>query len=245
MIVRQAAHVLELLEYFARRRRPATLSEVAQDMGWPRSSTFNLLGTLAERGYLYEPRARDGFYPTPRLLALARTIADAEPLPESLTTLLRELMEETGETTAIAAASGTSAVFIEVCESVRPVRYFAEVGLRMPIHITSCGRAILAQSTPAERASVLRRVSFERHGPATLMSVADVEAEIRRSVDRGWFQNLAEYSQDLCGVSVPLPWAGRQLALVVAGPVNRMQDRIPALAARMRRGLDEALSAGG
>ncbi|MBR0669684.1 IclR family transcriptional regulator [Neoroseomonas soli] len=245
MTVRQAAHVLELLEYFARRRRPATLSEVAQDLGWPRSSTFNLLGTLAERGYLYEPRARDGYYPTPRLLALAQSIAEAEPLPEALTTLLRELVGETGETAAIAASAGTSAVFIEVCESLKPVRYFAQAGLRMPIHITSCGRAILSQYRPPERAAVLRRVTYERFGPSTPMSAAEVEAEIRHSLERGWFQNLAEFSQDLCGVSLPLPLAGRQLALVVAGPISRMQDRIPALAARMRRGLERALPAGG
>ncbi|WP_207539345.1 IclR family transcriptional regulator [Sabulicella rubraurantiaca] len=243
MIVRQAAHVLELLEYFASRRRPATLSEVAQDLGWPRSSTFNLLGTLAERGYLYEPRAREGYYPTPRLLHLAREISEAEPLPEAVTTLLRDLVEETGETAGIAAASGTEAVFIEVCESPRPIRYFARVGLRMPIHNTSCGRAILSQMGATERASVLRKVPFERFGPATPMSVSEVEAEIRRSVERGWFQNLAEFSQDLCGVSLPLPLGGRQLALVVAGPLNRMQERIPALAARMRRGLDHALAA--
>ncbi|WP_424814831.1 IclR family transcriptional regulator [Roseococcus sp. YIM B11640] len=243
MIVRQAANVLELLEYFARRRRPATLSEIAQDLGWPRSSTFNLLGTLAEAGYLYEPRAREGHYPSPRLLSLARSIAEAEPLPEALTALLRELVDETGETAAIAAAAGTSAVFIEVCETQRPIRYFAQVGLRMPIHITSCGRAILAQYSAAERASVLRKVSFERFGPATLTSVAEVEAEIRRSMERGWFQNLAEFSQDLCGVSLPVPWGGRQLALVVAGPINRMQDRVPEVAARIRRGLERALPA--
>ncbi|WP_164107897.1 helix-turn-helix domain-containing protein, partial [Serratia marcescens] len=45
MFVRQAANVLEILEYFAKRKKPATLSEVADDLGWPRSSTFNLLGT--------------------------------------------------------------------------------------------------------------------------------------------------------------------------------------------------------
>ena len=66
MIVRQAANVLEILEYFARTKRPATLAELASHFGWPRSSTFNLLTTLTEKGYLYEPRPRAGYYPTPR-----------------------------------------------------------------------------------------------------------------------------------------------------------------------------------
>ena len=70
MIVRQAAYLLDIFEYFARTRKPATLAEVADHFGWPRSSTFNLLNTLAEKGYLYEPRQRAGYYPTPRWLAL-------------------------------------------------------------------------------------------------------------------------------------------------------------------------------
>ncbi|HVK81017.1 MAG TPA: helix-turn-helix domain-containing protein, partial [Verrucomicrobiae bacterium] len=63
MLVRQAANVLDLLDYFARRLKPATLAEIADEVGWPRSSTFNLVTTLADKGFLYEPRAREGYYP--------------------------------------------------------------------------------------------------------------------------------------------------------------------------------------
>lgn len=58
MDVKQVVNALELIEFFATHRRPATLAEISKHFGWPRSSTFNLLGTLANRGYLYEPRAR-------------------------------------------------------------------------------------------------------------------------------------------------------------------------------------------
>lgn len=241
MIVRQAAHVLELLEFFARRGRPATLSEVAQELGWPRSSTFNVLGTLATLGYLYEPRAREGYYPSPRLLALARAIADHDPLPEALVALLQDLVEDLGETAAIAGAVGLDAVFLDIRESLEPIRYFTRVGHRIPLHLTASGRAILAQYAPAERAAVLRRARFAPHAPTTPMSVAAVEAEIRRSLERGWFQNLSEYSRDLCGVAIPLAIPGRRLSLVVGGPLSRMQARVPAIAARLRQGLDAAL----
>ena len=50
MIVRQAANVLEILEYFAKRLRPATAAEMAEDLGWPRSSTFKIVATLASKG---------------------------------------------------------------------------------------------------------------------------------------------------------------------------------------------------
>src|ERR1700694_5899946 len=116
MIVRQAAYVLELFEYFAQVRKPATLAEVADHFGWPRSSTFNLLTTLAEKGYLYEPRPRTGYYPTPRWLALAKTLSGVEALPDWTHALIAELSAETGETAAIAAPAGRMAGVSAVLE---------------------------------------------------------------------------------------------------------------------------------
>jgi IclR family acetate operon transcriptional repressor len=176
MIVKQAANVLDILEFFARIKRPVTLTEIAQEFGWPRSSTFNMVGTLVERGFLYEPKPRTGYYPTPRWLTLSRQISEAEPLPPSLHRLLLDLVRETGETAYVAAPAGDRVVFLDVVESESPIRYFAEIGKRLPIHATATGKAILAQYSPSERQSVLGKIKFERYQPNTPMSIAAVEA---------------------------------------------------------------------
>jgi len=235
MIVRQAAYVLDMLEYFAQARRPATLAEIADHFGWPRSSTFNLLTTLAEKGYLYEPRPRAGFYPTPRWLAMAKVIAEVEPLPEWMHALVVELATETGETTAIAAPAGTMAVFLDVEESPAAIRYFAKIGHRLPIHATASGRALLLQYTPEERSALYRKVEFRQWGPSTPISIDAVEAELRRSVERGYCQSLSDYSQDLGGVALPLPLGERRLSLVVAGPEFRVASRMAAIAETVTR----------
>jgi DNA-binding IclR family transcriptional regulator len=238
MTVRQAAHVLDILEHFATIRRPATLSEIADAFGWPRSSTFNLLNTLTERGYLYEPKPRAGYYPTPRWLAQAQAVADAEPLPAWAKTLVSELAEDLGETVAIGGAAGAMAVFLEVRESSAPVRYFAQVGHRIPIHASSTGRALLLQFAPGERMALYRKIEFKPYGPHTPVSIDMVEAELRRSVDRGYCVSFADFSADLAGVGLPLPIAGRRLSLVVAGPMFRMERRIAEIAAAMKRAIE-------
>lgn len=230
MIVRQAAYVLDIFEYFARTRRPATLAEVADHFGWPRSSTFNLLTTLAEKGYLYEPRPRAGYYPTPRWLALARSIAEVEPLPEWTHTLIAELSAETGETAAIAAPAGIMTVFIDVVESSAAIRYFAQIGHRVPIHATSSGRALLLQYTPEERDALYRKIEFKEYGPSTPISIDAVEAELRKSIERGYCQSFADYSRDLAGVARVLPIGERRLSVVVAGPEFRMRSRMTDIA---------------
>lgn len=231
MQVKQAANVVELLEYFARRGRPATLAEISDDLGWPRSSTFNLVGTLADLGFLYEPGARFGYYPGPRWLALAQSIAAAEPLPDAVVALAAEVAAETGETTAIGAPAGTSVLFLHVVESAHRIRYFAQVGDRVPIQASSAGRAILAQYGAQDRQSLYRRIDFGRFTETTPTSIDAVEAKLRRASDRGYHQSLSEFVPDLAGVAVPLPVGQRCMSLIVAGPTARCAERRPQIGA--------------
>lgn len=238
MFVKQAANVVDLLDFFARRRAPATLAEIADSLGWPRSSTFNLVTTLAEKGFLYEPRARGGYYPTPRWLLLSQTISEAEPLPAALHALAAEVARETGETTAVGAPAGAHVVFLDVVESDRPIRYFARIGDRVPIQASSAGRALLALYAPDERQSLYRRIAFEPFTPSAPASAEAVEAELRAAEARGYHQSHAEYIPDLAGVALPVAAARRRLSVVVAGPASRCLERRPAIAQAIRGALE-------
>lgn len=233
MVVKQVSNALDLLEFFAERGKPASLAEVAQHFGWPRSSTFNLLSTLGTRGYLFEPEGRGRFYPTPRWLSLAQTLAAAQPLPDSLIRLARDLAERTGETVCIGAAAGTSLVFMEVIQSSARVRYAAEIGQRIPLHATASGHSIISQWPEAQRAALLRKVVFERYGSGSPLSVEAVEDQIRAGLHRGWFRSASNYSVDLGGVSLPIIEAERIYAVTVAGPLSRMEAEMPAIARQM------------
>lgn len=235
--VRQAAHALEILEYFARRLKPATPAEMADDLGWPRSSTFKLIGTLAGMGYLYEPRPRGGYYPSPRWLTLAQAVTNAEPLAEKFQRLARDLMEATGETAAISAPAGIFATFVDVAESRQPVRYFARVGDRVPIHATSAGRALLSLMPRAEREKLYRKIDFIAYAPTTPASPEAVEARIAEADAMGWHQSNTEYTPDLAGIAMPLPGEDRLLSVVVVGPVSRCLERRADMAAVVREHL--------
>ncbi|HYP85938.1 IclR family transcriptional regulator [Variovorax sp.] len=243
MNVKQAAYVLDLLEFFATHQRPASLAEIARHFGWPRSSTFNLLGTLTSRGFLYEPKAKAGYYPAPIWASLVNRIEAAQPIPRDMRALLESLVEETGETAVLAAASGAHALFVETVESPNSVRYAAPVGKRVPLHVTATGRALLSQMSADERAAVLKKATFEPHTATTLLTPAEVEAEIERSRARGWFEGNAEFTPDLGGVALPFELADRRFALLVAGPSYRIGNRLEALASTLRERLKAYLDA--
>lgn len=235
MLVKQAANVLDLLEFFARERRAATLAELSSHFGWPRSSTYNLISTLVERGFLYEPKRRGGFYPTPRWLALAEEIATAEPLPEAIVRLIRDLARVTGETVWVAGPSGQHAVLLTVIESAEAVRYTAEPGRRVPIHATASGQALLSQMAPQHAAAILRKAVYKQYAGGAPMSAEEVKHSIRTSLASGWFRSAASYSRELGGVSVPLVVNERVLSLTVAGPLSRVEDQMQHIAIEVHK----------
>lgn len=234
MQVKQVANVFDLMEYFERRRSPATLAEISDDLGWPRSSTFNLVGTIVEKGYLYEPRPRAGYYPTPRWLAFAQAIADAEPLPEAVQAAVAEIAERTGETTAVSTVTGVHAMFLLVVESRHSVRYHARVGDRVPLYASSAGRAILAQMSPSARQALYRKMDFASFSDTTPTNAEVIERELVEAEKRGYQQSSSEYTPDLAGVSLSLAVGARTLSVVVAGPTSRCLERRPATAAIMK-----------
>ncbi|MGB5905000.1 MAG: IclR family transcriptional regulator C-terminal domain-containing protein [Xanthobacteraceae bacterium] len=75
-------------------------------------------------------------------------------------------------------------IFLDVIESTRSVRYFAQVGDRVPVYASSVGRAILAQLPHEERRAIYRKIKFEGFSATTPMSAEIIENELRAAQER-------------------------------------------------------------
>lgn len=104
--------------------------------------------------------------------------------------------------------------------------------------------ALLSQMPEHQRATLLRKATFERYGSGSPMSVEAVQESIRLSLHRGWFVSASSYSPDLGGVSVPVVLGDRIFAATVAGPLFRMQPRMPELARILQNTVEAHLGRG-
>ncbi len=233
MAVKQIENLLALLEFFADRKEPATLADVVRHFGWPRASAHHILSTLVESGYRYEPRPRAGFYPSSRWQRLSQAFTEAEPVPEALHRIITELGRETGETIWISAPSGLYAVFLEVVESSAAVRYAAQLGNRVPIHVTASGQTLLSQMSERDRDVILRKTEYGCWGVNAAKSVAEVHEQMDAARRRGWFYSASNYSPDLGGVAVPVVLGDRIYSITVAGPLYRVADKFEENARRI------------
>lgn len=223
MKVSQVENVLALFELFERERAPRTLTALAEQLGMPKSSTFNLIRTLVDRGFLYETRRRGGYYPTRRLLEMAKGIAEGDPFLQRIHGHLEALAADTGETALLAVREHLDVIYVDVKECSSPIRYSAKVGDRRPLWTASSGKAILAALPEKERSAVLEAVGRPE--------ARELAAELEASRSCGWCEDRGNTAPDVMGIGVPLVCGDRRFGLAVAGPIYRMQERREDLAA--------------
>ncbi len=137
-------------------RNGATVSEVAQEIKLPRTTTYRILETLSHAGYVYRDATDDRY----RLTIMVRGLSDGFDDEAWITQIARPFIYDLGKEivwpVAISSLSGTSMMVRESTDHRSPLaveRYSA--GYRIPLLTSSSGRVYLAFSPQAQRESLL------------------------------------------------------------------------------------------
>jgi len=233
--VKSATRVLEILEYFDGVRRDASVTEIANELGIPPSSTVGLLRSMVRMGYMSQDRRRR--YSLTSRVALLGNWIDSMPAPGSaICSAMEELGEVTGETITLGIPSGQSVKYISVVPSKKPSPLRIMPGDTRPLATSGVGRLFL--STMPE--SQVRQVIF-RHNAM----LRDTHAQLSLPAVLGDLANIREsgyvFSDRLFAgaalVCVPLPHNGEEelMAISVSGQRSTISASSDELASLMSR----------
>jgi DNA-binding IclR family transcriptional regulator len=158
--IKSARRALEVLEYFQGDRSEATVMDIARSMGYPQSSTSELLSCLVALGYLTRDRAARTYRPTARVAVLGarvqpRLFRDGHLLP-----MMDELAKETGATVVLGNRVGLDVQYIHAASPPGSELRVAE-GASAPIAHSAMGRAMLAAMDRNYVRKLLHRVNAE------------------------------------------------------------------------------------
>jgi DNA-binding IclR family transcriptional regulator len=141
-IVEAVAKALDLLDVFTG-AEGLTLTDVSQKVGLNKSRTFRLLYTLADRGYVV--RSADGSRYRLGVKLLERAANVHRNVKDVARPAMLELQERFNETVNLSVLDDSGNVlYLDIAESSRPFRMTATIGCRIPAHVTSMGKAMLA-----------------------------------------------------------------------------------------------------
>lgn len=99
--VKSAMRTFEVLELFAEQRRPLSLHEIYTSLGYPQSSTTNLLKSMVLMGYLNYSRGKRTYQPTMKLNVVGGWVAGYLHSQGGFRELVDELQRRTDETVGL------------------------------------------------------------------------------------------------------------------------------------------------
>jgi len=231
--VKAARRTLDMLELFSTRRVPLSLTELASEIGAPKTSCFELLQTLKARGYLYALGPRRGFYPTRRLLDHARIITDNDPVLKRLEPALYHLSDSTDETVILGKRQDDEIVYLQVIEGHQSIRYSAQAGDLKPLHSSAIGKAFLGQMTQDELDGLFRKSPLPQITSNTVTDQFQLLAELERGRKLGYFVTRGENVADVTAVATILHIHGEPYGIAIAGPSARLDTGLETVSAKL------------
>ncbi|WP_424466811.1 IclR family transcriptional regulator [Pseudoclavibacter helvolus] len=139
-----ADQTLAILSFMSRQRGPVAASTIATQLGIPRSSVYHLLTTLLEHRFVVHLRGERRWGLGTAAFELAGGYARQEPLARIGHPVVADLVDQVGESAHLAVMSGRDVLYIVDERAPRRPVLVAEVGVRLPAHLTASGRAMLA-----------------------------------------------------------------------------------------------------
>ena len=176
-----------------------SLTEIAREVGLPRSTAHQVLGTLVDHGFAVAAAGRYG--PGPAALTLAGAVlADWNP-GQQASEQLRQLRDRTGLTVQLAVLLGDHLVHVEQIAGRLPYRLATRLGAPLPLHATAAGKAVLAAVDPEQARAVLARVGTPGRTEATRTDPESLLAELAAAAPAGFLAEDEEYESGVRSIA--------------------------------------------
>lgn len=225
MSVKSAERVLEIFELLKGYPNGLTLKEIASELGYAGSSTFELVKTLSEHGYLWV-NDQKRYSLGAKLIQLGAYASSYLDMNKIAAPILKHLMETLQETVFMALRSGNEIVYVSMVDSFRSIRTNARLGGRKPIYCTGLGKAFLSFLPQEEREEILRHVTLEPVTDNTITDPDQLRAQLELFRQQGYAVDNEEIEVGLWCAAAPVfdSTGHMEAAISVSGPSTRMKS---------------------
>ena len=198
-----------------------SVTEAANDLGVNPSTASRILATIEADGFAVRGE-KQRFFPGASALHFGQTLV-TPPLRERLRPHLERLFSLVHETVHVATLVGTTVHHNDsIVATDRALILASRLGKRLPAHLASSGKAMLADLAPAvvnaryaptDQGSIPQAVAF---------NLRDLHEEIDKARKQGFAVNVESTEQGLVALAVSLGHiGGEHMALSVALPLAR------------------------
>lgn len=203
-----------------------SLTTIAQRAGIAPSTAHRILNTLKGAGFVQCVGSQGHYLIGVKAFKVGAAFLRNRKLVDTGRSIIRRLMEATGETASIGIEKDDYIVFISQMESHQAIRAFHRPGSRGSLHASSIGKAILASLSDEAVAQRLHRVGMPKFTEHTIIDPDMLLKDLTIARKRGWAVDDEERAEGMrcVGAAVFNEYGEVMGGISISGPMVRMSD---------------------
>ena len=217
-MMRSVQRILAVFESFSPDHTSLTLQQIADRIDLPKSTTFRIVQSIEEAGYLL--RQEDQRYClTFRFTRLAGLVKNTLAIRDIARPLMVELAQKTDATVSLHTVVARNRVCIDVVASAAPLRVVVQPGEQIPLRSGSGSKVLMAYMPRDQLAPIVSGITR-----ATKQPQSKLLAELAEIRVKGYAVSHGERLVGLSAVSAPIMDSNNEVkyCLSVAVPSARM-----------------------
>lgn len=166
------------LQLLASSKKTLSLTEIASNLNLPAGTAHIILKTLEKHNLIQRTNGTKNYTLGFKLFQLGNNVSFIRELREAALPFMRELTKDTGQTSNLAILSNESLYFLEIVESPTATKTRSSVGLKIPLHATAAGKALLAFQSKADQQQLLQKIELVKFTPNTITQINLFQTEL-------------------------------------------------------------------
>jgi IclR family KDG regulon transcriptional repressor len=219
--------VFAVLETLAHEKRG--LIDIAQRALTSKSTTYRLLQTMVDLGYVEQEADSEKYGLTLKLFGLGvRALSGHADLIRVADRAMGVLSRATNESINLGVMDEREqrVAYIHKYDSAYNLSMQSPLGRRNPLHSTSLGKALLAWRDPDEIRERLSRIDFVKLAPHTITDPEALMEQLRRTREQGYAEEIEESEAGVRCMAVPVfDHLGKPVAAIsISFPLFRFDE---------------------
>jgi IclR family KDG regulon transcriptional repressor len=214
----------KVLEIIAQQERPASLNELIEIIGMDKSTTFRLIKSLIEAGYVKQDESKKYFLSF-KIISLARNLLTDNYHYKNCMEIMEKIAFESHETVHLNVLDDDQSLVAGKIKGSELVAVNFEIGDRAPLHCTSIGKVFLAYQDNAFIDKIIQN-GLTQMTSHTITDESELRREILKIRERGYATDNEELSLGLRCIAVPV-FSNRgfaRMGISISGPTSRFTN---------------------
>ena len=237
-LIHSVTKALNLLKVFSNSTPELSLMEISNLIGFNPSSTYRLLVTLEDAGFVEQNEKSGRYHLGLSCLRLASSFQAQNDLRKIALPIMQQLREEYKETVHLARLVGNEVIYLEKLVALLPIGIIGvPPGGRAPAYCTALGKVMLAYQPEKEIWRMYQDKPFVVYTSNTIHSVEQLIQTLADIRAQGYAIDNEEIDLGVKCVAVPIHnHSHRTIAsMSISGPSERIDMLVD------KRGVIEAL----